>query len=134
MESQMSSRGRAVLVAAVLIPIGVGTKLYAGPGATWVVGSLGGSVYVMFWSFLALAIRPAWSPVRVAAVVLSGTVAIEFLQRWHPPFLEALRSTFLGKAVLGSVFSWMDLPFYAVGAVAAVVLARATIVPTSARP
>ena len=124
MGSQMFDRRGAALAAAVLVPIGVGTKLYVGPGAAWVVGSLGGSIYVMFWSFLGLTLWPASSPGRVAAGVFGGTVAIEFLQLWHPPLLETLRSTLLGQTVLGGVFSWVDIPFYAVGAVASAVIAR----------
>ncbi|MEE9212976.1 MAG: DUF2809 domain-containing protein, partial [Phycisphaeraceae bacterium] len=43
------------------------------------------------------------------------TCALEFAQLWHPPWLQMIRSTFLGRAVLGTTFSWWDLPIYPVG-------------------
>lgn len=113
---------RAALVAAVLIPVGIGTKLYSGPGSEWIVGSLGGSIYVMFWVFLVLALRPRWNRATVAVAVLLATTAIEFLQLWHPPLLEGVRRTMIGQALLGGVFSWIDIPFYVAGTMAAVAL------------
>lgn len=119
------SRLRYATLAVLLIPLGVATKLYSGPGASWIGGNLGGSVYVAFWSALILAIRPSWSVRRVAVGVFVCTTGIEFLQLWHPPVLQALRGTLLGQAVLGGVFSWIDIPWYGVGAGMFVVLADA---------
>jgi hypothetical protein len=34
---------------------------------------------------------------------------------WHPPFLEVLRSNFIGRTILGSSFNWTDFPYYLVG-------------------
>ena len=115
---------RLALVAAVLIPLGVATKLYSGPGSAWVGGNVGGSVYVVFWCFLVLAIWPRLSAGRVASVVLCCTVSLEFLQLWHPPVLEAARGTLWGQALLGSYFSWIDFPYYVAGAAVAVLLAH----------
>ena len=41
-------------------------------------------------------------------MVLAVTFALEFLQLWKPPFLQAVRSTFLGHVLIGSSFSWFD--------------------------
>jgi hypothetical protein len=38
--------------------------------------------------------------------VLVATCLLEFLQLWHPPLLEAVRSTFIGRTVLGTSFTW----------------------------
>lgn len=119
-----SQRRRLVVLAGILVPLGIATKLYAGPGSTWIGGHLGGSVYVTFWCVLVLAIWPHLSAVRVAVAVLVCTTGIEFLQLWHPPILEAARGTLLGQALLGSSYSWVDIPYYALGAAAAVALAR----------
>jgi hypothetical protein len=119
-----STRLRLVAVLAVLVPLGLGTKIYPGPGSAWVFGHAGGFVYVVFWTLLVLAVRPELSETRVAAWVLVVTCALELLQLWHPPFLEAARRTFLGQALLGSTFSWSDFPFYVAGAVVAVLVAR----------
>ena len=52
MSSDQAVRRRSALIAAALVPLGIATKLYTGPGAALVVGYLGGSVYVTFWSFV----------------------------------------------------------------------------------
>lgn len=124
-----SRRVRAALIALVLIPIGIGTKLYTGPGAAWVMGNLGGAVYVTFWAFAAVVLRPVWSIRSAALGAFVATSLIEVLQLWHPPFLESLRATVPGQALLGGVFAWMDYPFYALGAFAAVVVGRLFLIP-----
>ena len=52
----------------------------------------------------------------IAAGVVLVTCGLEFLQLWHPPWLQAIRSTFLGASLLGTSFSWWDFPAYVVGA------------------
>lgn len=120
---------RLALLAALLIPIGIATKLYTGPGSTWVVGNLGGAVYVAFWCLAVLTVWPRLSATRVAVVVLCCTASLEFLQLWHPAPLEAARSTLVGQALLGSYFSWTDFPYYVAGALIAVPLARVATRP-----
>ena len=51
----------------------------------------------------------------MAITVLVVTCTLAFLQLWHPAFLEAIRSTFLGRTLIGTTFAWWDLPHYAVG-------------------
>ena len=41
------------------------------------------------------------------------------------PWLERIRATFLGHALLGSLFVWEDIPYYALGALAGWAAARA---------
>ena len=117
-------RLRLAFFTAALVPLGIGTKLYAGPGAAWMNGNVGGFVYVVFWCTLALVVWPRLSAARAAWTVLIVTSALEALQLWHPPLLEAVRSTLAGQALLGSHFSWWDYPYYVAGAVAAVGVAR----------
>lgn len=47
---------------------------------------------------------------------LGVSFLVELSQLWHPPFLEALRSTTLGGLALGYGFLWSDLVCYTVGA------------------
>lgn len=58
---------------------------------------------------------PRLSTGRLMAVTLAFAWAIEFSQMIHSPWLNAVRATRLGHAVLGSTFNWPDLPAYAVG-------------------
>jgi hypothetical protein len=99
----------------VIVPLGFYTKFYAGPAAGLVNNSLGGVVYEVFWCLL-LSLFPGTSrPGVIAASVLIVTCCLEFLQLWHPPFLEILRSTFIGRTVLGTSFTWSDFPYYFLG-------------------
>ena len=101
---------------AVVVCAGLYGKRYRGPGAHWVNDSLGGVFYVIFWclvfSFRLPKVRPAW----IALAVLAATCCLEFLQLWHPPFLEYLRSFFIGRTILGTYFDWSDFPYYFAGA------------------
>jgi len=118
------NRRRLLAALAILVPLGFATKLYRGAGADLVGGYLGGVFYVVFWIFAVLVARPQWNPVRVAAAVLAATCALELLQLWHPPPLEALRATPLGAVLLGETFAWGDFPCYVAGALLAVALCR----------
>ena len=114
----MSGRARLLAVLAVITPLGLLTKLYTGPGASWVAGSAGGFLYVVFWIALLLALFPGLSRAAACSGVAAATCAIEFTQLWHPPFLERIRAHFLGHALIGSTFAWSDFPYYLAGALA----------------
>lgn len=114
--SRMASRRRLLVWLLVITPLGIASKAYAGPGEAWVNTSSGGVLYVVFWTLVAAWLVPGTSTRRLAAVVLAVTCALETLQLWHPPFLDRIRATYLGHAVLGSTFSWWDYPHYVLGA------------------
>jgi len=108
---------RLLLVAlALLVPAGLSTKLYAGPGAGFVRGSLGGVFYVTFWTLAALLVRPRLDPRAAAAGAFLLTCVVEVAQLWHPPLLEAARATWAGELLLGTTFSAWDFAAYATGA------------------
>ena len=100
---------------AVVLPTGFYSKFYKGPFAFWVNTSLDGVFYEIFWCLCLALILPQVAPLTLASAVLVGTCILEFLQLWHPPFLEAIRSTFLGAAILGTTFDWGDFPYYLAG-------------------
>ncbi|MEZ5071077.1 MAG: DUF2809 domain-containing protein [Bacteroidales bacterium] len=107
--------------AGTLVPVtvlGLATKFYEGPGQTWVHNSLGGVFYVMFWILLASLFLAGIRTWKIALWVLLTTVALEFLQLWHPPILQSVRGTFLGAALLGNTFVWRDMLHYLAGALA----------------
>jgi hypothetical protein len=113
-------RKRLLLALAVLVPLGLATKL-GGPGI--VRGYAGGVLYVAFWTYAVLLVRPRLPPATVALAVLLATCAIEVFQLSAWP--ERVRATFLGSLILGSEFDPLDFPCYAVGAAVAVAGARA---------
>ncbi len=109
----------ALAIIAGLIPLGLASKLYAGPGAAWAHSYLGGVVYVVFWCMAAFCLWPRTRAWRIAAWVLGLTCALEVMQLWQPPCLQALRGTFLGAALLGTTFAWWDFAYYVLAAVLA---------------
>jgi hypothetical protein len=111
-------------VLAVVVPLGFAMKVYTGPGAAWAADYAAGFFYVVFWVFLFLSAFPDSSPGIVTLWVLGITCALEGLQLWHPPFLEAVRSTFAGRALVGTTFAWWDFAYYGFAAVTAPILAR----------
>lgn len=108
------------VLAIICVPIGLYSKTLPG----WIAANLGGAIYVMFWGFSVLAIFPQLSPLKVALWAFAATCAVEFLQLWQPPFLQDIRSTRAGRLVLGNTFSWIDFPYYFLGAVGIVLLGR----------
>jgi hypothetical protein len=106
---------RALVSLLIVVPVGFLSKLYAGPGAHWVNDSLGGLFYELFWCLVLSVVFPGLPAGRIAMGVLAATCALEFLQLWHPWFLELLRSHFLGEAILGTTFDWLDFPYYFAG-------------------
>ncbi|MBL8211753.1 MAG: DUF2809 domain-containing protein [Bryobacterales bacterium] len=72
----------------------------------------GGIAYVLAFALLASYLLP---PTLSALAALTFTCTVEFLQLWHPPFLEAARQTLPGRLVLGTTFHWSDFPPYVAG-------------------
>ena len=106
---------RSLLALVLVTPLGFYTKFYEGPAEEWVHNSLGGILYVIFWTILFSMFLSRTRIWKAALIVLICTCILEFLQLWHPPFLEAIRSTFLGGALLGNSFVWSDLLYYLLG-------------------
>lgn len=98
-----------------LIPIGLASKFYQGPLQFWVNNSFSSIFYEMFWIFLAALIWPRLPPGWVAFWVFVVTSVLEFLQLWKPPFLQAIRSTLIGRLLLGNSFVWGDFLYYVLG-------------------
>lgn len=109
-------RRRVLLSLLVVTPAGFALKLYAGPGQAWVNNYAAGVVYEIFWCLALLLVWPRRSSVtRIALGVFLVTCLLELLQLWHPWVLEQVRATFLGRALIGTTFSWWDFPHYALG-------------------
>ncbi|MGB3401863.1 MAG: DUF2809 domain-containing protein [Microcoleaceae cyanobacterium] len=98
-----------------LIPFGIFSKYYQGLFQEWINNSFGGIPYIIAWTALILLIQPHFNPKKVAFWVLIVNVFIEFLQLWHPPFLQAIRATFLGRMLLGTTFVFSDFIYYGIG-------------------
>jgi len=100
----------------IVVPLGLATKYYQGPGHAWIPNHLGGLSYVVFWCLLAFLFFPQASGWKIVSIVLLITIILEFLQLIHPKFLETIRGTFVGRTIIGSSFNWIDFIFYFFGA------------------
>ena len=58
---------------------------------------------------------PRSSTVRIALAAVCFAWCVEFLQLYHAPWIDGIRSTRLGRLVLGSMFNSPDLLAYVVG-------------------
>jgi len=103
----MPRRAALALSLALIVPIGFYFRRYH--------DSVGGALYEIFWCLFAALVNPRWRPAPIALAVLAATCLLEFLQLWHPPALELIRSHFLGRAILGTYFDWSDFPPYFIG-------------------
>ena len=103
------------LLIVVITPIGFYTKYYNGFGEYWVNNSLGGILYEIFWCLILFFILPKAKPLKIAGTVFIITCILETLQLWHPPFLQAIRRTFIGKTLIGTSFVWSDFFYYFIG-------------------
>lgn len=105
---------------ALVIPLGLASKVYHGPAATWVQGYSGDILYELAWMFLIVGLCPKLLKTRqsvmwLALGVFAATAGVEFLQLWQPDWLQAWRATLAGKLLLGTTFVAWDFLYYALG-------------------
>ncbi|RFP63283.1 MAG: DUF2809 domain-containing protein [Limnothrix sp. CACIAM 69d] len=100
----------------ILTALGLGTKRYHGPLENWVQHHLGDVLVMIFLIGVARWLWPRRSAGVLSAWVMAIAIAIELLQLWHPPMLQAIRATFLGQIIFGSYFDWWDFVHYGLGA------------------
>ena len=98
----------------IIVPLGYVVRFY-GAAPEWLNDLFGSVAYEIFWILLVALLLPKASPLWTAVGVCLATCVIEFLQLWHPPFLEAMRATLPGRLVLGNNFAWSDFLCYFIG-------------------
>jgi hypothetical protein len=113
-----------LLMIIILVPIGFFTKFYSGPAQNWISNSIGGLLYEVFWCLVLYFMFQKTRIVIIVLIVFVTTCFLEFLQLWHPPFLEYLRGNFIGRTILGNTFNWMDFPYYIAGSILGYFLLR----------
>ena len=82
----------------------------------WWRSSGGGIPYTFFFVTFFFALMPKRSLLgSVVGLAIAWSCTAEFLQLWQAKWLVELRSSPLGAALLGSSFTWSDLPPYFLG-------------------
>lgn len=100
----------------IVTPTGFLFKNYSGLGHTWFNDYGAALLYEVFWCLVAFFFLPNKRYTKAIAIsVLVITSILETLQLWQPWFLQEVRSTFLGAALLGTTFVWWDFPHYLLG-------------------
>jgi len=118
MNNAQSRRLLTLLSLIPIIPLGLLSKTYSGVAQEWVHDNSGAILYEIFWSLCLFLFFPSRKAViHIPLLVFTLTCIIEFMQLWHPPFLEWVRSFPVGKLLLGTTFAWLDLPHYLLGCV-----------------
>lgn len=107
-----------ILSVLIVVPMGFLFKYYNGPAHHW-FNDYGASVfYEIFWCLFAfLFFRSRAAVIQIPIWIFVITCILEFLQLWHPPLLEEIRATLIGKLLLGTTFVWWDFPHYVLGCV-----------------
>ncbi len=108
------------IIISLLIVTGMGFffKFYNGLGQEWFNNSGAAIFYEVFWCLFAyLLIKGLTVIIKISLGVFVITCVLEVLQLWHPPLLEQIRSTLVGRLLLGTTFSWWDFPHYAIGCI-----------------
>jgi len=103
----------------------VATALVIGAGLLWrsglfplpdFVAKYGGDALWALVVFLCFGIAfHRSSTARIALAAVSFAWSVEFLQLYHAPWIEAIRSTRLGRLVLGTTFNSPDMLAYVIG-------------------
>ncbi|MDA3813114.1 MAG: DUF2809 domain-containing protein [Candidatus Cloacimonetes bacterium] len=102
----------------IITSSGFASKFYAGHREKWFNDSFGGLLYEVFWCLVISLILIKTKPWKIASSVFTITCILEFLQLWHPKFLEMIRSTFIGKTIIGTTFVPSDFIYYFIGSLA----------------
>jgi hypothetical protein len=112
----MPYRVSLVLTIALIIPLGYFIR-FSPLFPDWFSDIAGSIAYQILCVAIVQFCFPKLSIVKTAIGVFLFACAIEFLQLWKPPFLQAIRATLPGQLVLGNTFMWSDFPPYLLGAI-----------------
>ncbi len=100
----------------LLIILGLLSKGYSGFGANWINNYSGDIIYEVFWCLFFFWLFPSRrNLILIPVLVFIITSIIEITQLWQLPLLQLIRSTIIGKFLLGTTFSWWDFPHYLLG-------------------
>lgn len=108
---------KTIVLIVIITALGFSTKLVPHVEAPWLSNQLAGLFYVTELSLILYLFFPEHFIILLVIAAFLLTSLVEFMQLWHPAFLEPIRSSFLGHTIIGSTFSWLDFPWYVGGAV-----------------
>ena len=95
--------------------VGYTSRQYYSTNGTFIHDYVGDAIWagMIYWGFRTIQSKSTCLKSAIYAIIFS--FAIEFLQFYHAPWIEALRHTKLGGLILGFEFLWSDLLSYTIG-------------------
>ena len=98
------------------VALGLASRRYPSVLPTFVALYAGDVLWasMVFWVLTLL--RPNGEGRHLAAIAFAIAVVVEGSQRYHAPWLDALRASPFGALALGQGFLWSDIACYATGA------------------
>jgi hypothetical protein len=118
-------RTGVLLLLCVVTALGFLFWWYKGPGSVWFNYYATGIVYEVFWCLVVFFFQPRRkNAAKIAGGVFLATCILEVLQLWRPVFLQKIRETFLGSALIGTSFVWWQFLHYVLGSLIGLILLR----------
>ncbi len=119
---QFTSQILYFLITLLVIIIGITVRLKQEWFPDFVNLWLGDLLYAVMMFFAISFLFPNKKALHRAFAAAIVCYAVEFFQMYHAPWIEAVRSTLLGKLILGRGFLWSDVLAYSAGVVMAYLL------------
>jgi hypothetical protein len=118
--TRSTTHGLVLLIGTVAL--GLASRRYPAALPAFVSTYAGDVLWASMVFWLLTLVRPSGDRRQLAAIAFAIAVAVETSQRYHVPWLDALRASTLGALVLGQGFLWSDIVCYAVGVMLAAVV------------
>ena len=115
------NRFHYVATGCVVTALGLGSRRYAELLPAFIAQYAGDTLWALMVFVVVGFLAPRWPSHRVALVALLVSYADEISQRYHAPWIDAVRDTWIGGVVLGYGFLWSDIVCYTVGVALGVV-------------
>ena len=110
-------RRRPIYAVAVVLVIGIGLLWRSGvlPLPNFIAKYGGDSLWALVVFLCFGFVSPRSPTVRIGFIAVCFAWSVEFLQLYHAPWIDGIRSTRLGRVVLGTTFNSPDLIAYVMG-------------------
>ena len=103
-------------LAVAVVAVGLVARYLRSAAPGFVTACLGDTLWAVMFFLLLGALLPRAATLTVAVLTLILTLAIEFSQLYHAPWLDRLRAVPGGGLLLGNTFLWSDVACLLVGA------------------
>ena len=122
LRTQARSTAHGLLLVVVTVALGLASRRYPAVFPAFIALYAGDVLWASMVFWLLTLLRPNSDGRQLAALAFMIAVTVEVSQRYHAPWLDALRASTLGALALGQGFSWSDIACYLAGVILAAVI------------